>query len=219
MPYASTYQPRRAGPATLGMVIALHGGAIAALMMAKMEMPPPIFYPPTTAVFVPEPVEPPPVPPDPVEAEVPAPRSSAIERVPAKVRVERDMALPRLPGLPEIPRPLPDPGIGAGAIVPKPIPMAEPVRVEATIDSRSVLLPPYPASEERAGVEGIVRVRITIGADGRVKAVERLAAVSDALFRSTERHALRAWRFKPATLDGRPVESTRVMTVKFVLRG
>jgi protein TonB len=58
---------------------------------------------------------------------------------------------------------------------------------------------------------------VLIGADGRVKAVEKLRATSDAFFRATEQQALRHWRFKPATVDGRPVEARKVMTVHFQL--
>ena len=90
-----------------------------------------------------------------------------------------------------------------------------PVRVEAQFDPRFAadLQPPYPPSEEAAQREGRVRIRLTIGADGRVKAVQRLSATSDAFWRATERHALSRWRFRPATVDGRPVESSKVMNL------
>lgn len=81
----------------------------------------------------------------------------------------------------------------------------------------SELQPPYPASEQRAENEGSVTVRILIGTDGRVKSVEKVRGASDAFFRATEQQALRHWRFKPATVDGRPVESRKVMTVHFRL--
>jgi protein TonB len=58
-------------------------------------------------------------------------------------------------------------------------------------------------------------VRVTIGADGRVKAVQMVSATSDAFWRATQQHALARWRFRPATLDGRPVESTKLMNVYF----
>ena len=51
--------------------------------------------------------------------------------------------------------------------------------------------------------------------NGRVTAVERLSATSDAFWRATQRQALSRWRFRPATLDGRPVEGIKVMTVTF----
>jgi protein TonB len=65
----------------------------------------------------------------------------------------------------------------------------------------------------------MVTVRIVIGADGRVKQVEKLKATSDAFFRATEQQALRHWRYKPATLDGKPVESRTTVTVRFRLDG
>ena len=106
-----------------------------------------------------------------------------------------------------------DPGFGEEAV---PLP-PEPVRIAARIDPRSELQPPYPASEERAANEGSVKVRLLVGADGRVKAVEQLSATSDAFWRATEKQALRHWRFKPATVDGKPVESRLVLTVHFQL--
>jgi len=48
-----------------------------------------------------------------------------------------------------------------------------------------------------------------------VTAVQRLSATSDAFWRVTERQALSRWRFRPATVDGRPVETSREMTVTF----
>ncbi len=42
-----------------------------------------------------------------------------------------------------------------------------------------------------------------------------MRATSDAFFQATLRHALRNWRFKPATVDGRAIESSKVMTVRF----
>ena len=62
---------------------------------------------------------------------------------------------------------------------------------------------------------GTVRIRVTIGTDGRVRAAERVSATSDAFWAAAERQALTRWRFRPATVDGRPIESTRTMTIHF----
>ncbi len=91
------------------------------------------------------------------------------------------------------------------------------MRTEAQIDGRSRLQPAYPPAEERAAVEGSVTVIVTIGTDGRVKDVEKVRAASDAFYRATEQQALRHWRFKPAMVDGKPVESRKTMTVHFRL--
>jgi protein TonB len=79
------------------------------------------------------------------------------------------------------------------------------------------LKPPYPASQQRLGAEGVVTLRVLIGADGRVKSAEKLRATNDDFYQATLRHVLRNWRFKPATLDGRPIESSKVMTLHFEL--
>jgi protein TonB len=109
--------------------------------------------------------------------------------------------------------------LAGGETIPPPriAPPPPPVRTEPEFDPRYAgdLQPPYPPAEERAQREGSVRVRLTIGADGRVRAVQRLAASSEAFWIATERHAKSRWRFRPATLDGRPVESSKVMTVFF----
>jgi protein TonB len=93
----------------------------------------------------------------------------------------------------------------------------DPVRIAAQVDPnyRDALQPPYPRAMEQAGRNGSVRVRITIGTDGRVTAIEQLSATDDAFWRVTERQARTRWRFRPATLDGRPVVSTMLMTVTF----
>ena len=64
-----------------------------------------------------------------------------------------------------------------------------------------------------------MRVRVLIGADGRVKEIVRLSATSDAFWEATRRRALARWRFRPATEDGRPVESSMTLTVNFELTG
>jgi periplasmic protein TonB len=107
-------------------------------------------------------------------------------------------------------------GTGDTVLPPPPPP---PFRRAAEFDPRYArsLQPPYPAIERRAEREGTVRVRVTIGPDGRVTAVQRLEATTDAFWRVTELQALRHWRFRPATLDGRPVEDSKVLTLNFRL--
>jgi len=77
--------------------------------------------------------------------------------------------------------------------------------------------PEYPSSELRAQRDGQVRVKILIGVDGRVKAVEQVSATSTAFFEVTKRQALGKWRFKPASRGGVPEESWKVMNVRFEL--
>lgn len=96
---------------------------------------------------------------------------------------------------------------------------APPVVVAPTADPRYAddFQPLYPAEERRLGHEGVVKVRVLVGADGRVKAIEPVSAPNAAFFEATQRQALRKWRFRPGTRDGVPVDSWHVMRVKFLL--
>jgi protein TonB len=207
--------PKPANGASLAVVILLHGAALTALALSKMEyvrLTPPILEGYNVPINDPPPDQP-------VEKATEAPRiKSVVTAVPPKVKT--DVTTDPLTAEPLVePQPFdPFPGqaikIEKPADPPKPLP---PVRVEAKIDPRSELQPPYPPSEERAGNEGSVTVRLLVGADGRVKAVEKVRAASDAFWRATERHALRSWRFTPARVDGKPVESWTTITCHFRL--
>jgi len=215
MTEAGFYQPGHRSPTALTIVILLHGAALTALALAKMDMPMPEGPVTTVVDFIK--IKPPPeeIPPEPVEVQTPHVN-----------RVTREVPIPLPPKPPEqrvttrtidtgttFVRPRPP------EAEPQPEPEArpEPVRRAARIDPRSELKPPYPASEQRAGTEGSVTVKVLIGADGRVKAAEKVRATNDAFFQATLRHALRNWRFRPATIDGRPIESSKVMTLHFKL--
>jgi protein TonB len=100
-----------------------------------------------------------------------------------------------------------------------PVVVAKPVIVDAFVESRyqSLLQPPYPPEEQRAGNSGRVVLRVLVGTDGRVKQVEKVSAASDAFFAAAQRQALGKWRFKPATKDGVPIEQWQTMSLRFVL--
>lgn len=108
-------------------------------------------------------------------------------------------------------------GTGAGTI-PTP-PVHVPVELGAQLDSRYAdsFQPDYPFGERQAEHEGRVVVRVLIGVDGRVKAVEQVSAASRSFFEETRKRALAKWRFKPATRDGIPVEAWKEVGVSFHL--
>jgi len=92
-----------------------------------------------------------------------------------------------------------------------------PPLIPADIDPRYAddFQPPYPAVELRAEMEGVITVRVQIGADGRVKSIEPVGKGSPGFFDATRRQALSRWRFKPATRGGVAIESWKTMTVRF----
>jgi protein TonB len=224
-------EQRTARPLSLGAVILLHGAAIAAVLLVKgpqwihlvdnptdvvnveLEPPPPLDIPPppptdkvspqvpTKSVMdVPKRVIPTPVPNNPISGDsTVVPPGPAIGNNPEPSNAARPVE--RLVEVP--PRP----------------PIRNPVRTEAQFDPRfaGALQPPYPAAEQRNEREGSVRVRVTIAPDGRVAAVDKVSATSDAFWQVTQRQALSRWRFKPATVDGDPVQSSKVLTVFFRL--
>ncbi|HEY0627305.1 MAG TPA: TonB family protein [Allosphingosinicella sp.] len=222
MPEAGFLEKKPISPTGVVLVVGMHAALITALAMSKMDMPAmPEFIPlPTTNI---------PIPPDPQP--IPDPPKQTEE---VRPKTQIDYVKPIVPPLPSPtptviptpqpnvqyfdPRPAGDAKSDAKPAIDPPKPAPPAVRVDAEMLRSSELQPPYPASEERAGNEGRVSIRVTIGANGRVTAAEKVSATSDAFYRATERHALRAWRFKPATVDGKPVESRKVLTVHFRLQ-
>lgn len=214
MPEGGFFTQSRQSPTSLAIVILLHGTAITALALSKMEVVRPLF--PRTDVFlIPNTSDP---KPEPVEAHDPPKHASIIKAVQPVVQTQSEATVTTRP-MDEV-APF-DPG-PADDVAPHPEPIIippPPVRTSARIDSDSPLQPPYPLAEQRAGREGSVTVELLVGPDGRVREVTKLRAASDAFWRATERQALRYWRFRPATQDGRPVESRTVITVTFQMGG
>jgi protein TonB len=212
-------------PGAAATVILLHGAALAALLLAKNpEVARRVFTPiDVFDVHVPPPPPPPPRTPDRPKEEV-THWDVPLRQPP----IDSPITLPPTPPSPPpdfgsrpserdvagtLYRPPPQPPVRDD---PPPPPPREVVRTEATMTSGD-LQPPYPTSEQRLEREGRVVIRVTIGADGRVKAAQKVSATSDAFYTATERHARSRWRFRPATVDGRPVEATKTLTVVFRL--
>lgn len=203
----------RVRPGSLGVALAINGGVVAALLLASPVIDPPRERPPLVIETIPvDPVTPDPVPPRPE-----TPRTAQRQERP-------DTTQP-------LPFPLPDPGqtvrddpmpteykadpgpLAGPGVEPPVLPF-----VAASVDPRYAgdFQPDYPDTARDAGREGVVRIRVLIGIDGRVVKVERIAG-EDVFWRAASRHALARWRFTPATRGAVPEESWRVMTVRFRL--
>jgi len=78
--------------------------------------------------------------------------------------------------------------------------------------------PQYPVLSRRLREEGSVRLRLTIGTDGRVINAEVLESSGAArLDDAATAWVLRRWRYEPATVGGQPVEATTEATLTFRL--
>lgn len=223
---------RRAHPLLLTTVVAAHALALGALMMARMEAGPVHPEPPIKIIDLlpakppPDPIKPPPrddqvappqaptdftSPPPRIPMPGPGPSAEPLDVLtPPRALPPGDEFVLGPPTAPPVPEPLP----------PAPVPVPDPVRTQAELDNRyaDAFQPPYPDSLLRNGKAGAAVVRVLIGTNGRVKAVEPVRADDPAFLRATERQARGRWRFKPATLDGKPIESWKRITVSFELR-
>lgn len=106
---------------------------------------------------------------------------------------------------------------GDGTLFKDPPLLVEPVIKVASINPRyrGEFQPDYPPGLIRQKIEGSVTLRVLIGVDGRVKAAEPVRFDDEDLLKVTSAHALRKWRFVPASRDGVAFESWREMTVRF----
>jgi protein TonB len=78
--------------------------------------------------------------------------------------------------------------------------------------------PAYPERARRAGVAGVVGVRIVLAADGSVRQVELTASSGSRLLDEAALEAARTSTFEPATRNRARVESEAVANYRFELR-
>jgi protein TonB len=213
----SGYRGSGGSPVGIGATIAVHALVAGAFLL----MPKEVIAPYVPQIFIGNqiPLDPPPPPepqPQPPESKLP-------------VRVKTDPAPGKTDSVVKVPDSgakdllgSGDTGEGSGGneiILPPINPPYEPVLVEPKIDPKALAAfqPDYPGSMIRQGLEGSVTVCVTINVDGRVTDIARISATDEAFWIATQRHALRKWRFRPATRDGVAVASSKVLTVHFKL--
>jgi protein TonB len=77
--------------------------------------------------------------------------------------------------------------------------------------------PIYPEAARRARIQGVVVLECIIGKDGTVQQVKVLRGLPLGLTEAAE-DAVNKWKFKPSTLNGKPVEVLYILTVRFNLQ-
>ena len=82
---------------------------------------------------------------------------------------------------------------------------------------RMVSQPSYPSAARDAGVEGLVRVEVSVSADGSVTGARVLAGLGHGLDEAALEAARRA-SFEPGTRCGKPVAATAVLPFRFNLK-
>jgi protein TonB len=171
-------------PHAMLLIIVAHLSVIAAVMSARMDLPPRIFDPPiiVTPIPLPEPT-PPQTNPRPHDSRTTADRTQVI--VP--------MSQPNNDGLDTTPDPLPLPG--NDAIGPRfdPVPTAVPVRAGPRFATPPAdVRPPYPPSKIQSQQEAVLRLKLSIDLRGRVVAVEPVGKADPAFLAAARRHLIAA---------------------------
>jgi protein TonB len=80
-----------------------------------------------------------------------------------------------------------------------------------------VIEPDYPPQCRRLGIEGNVRVKVLVGADGRPRDVVIDSSSGDPRLDEAALVAMRQWRFEPARSDGKAVQARLVVPIRFEL--
>lgn len=82
-------------------------------------------------------------------------------------------------------------------------------------DARPIIrVPPrYPIEASREGIEGWVQLEFTIDSSGTVKDVKVTDSEPKRVFDTEAKRALRKWKYKPQTVDGRATELPNMQVV------
>jgi len=211
------FAERKPSPNAMLAIIAAHVALAAVVMSAKMELPPRTTFTRTVIDFIPLPKEP---PPKPIETKLPQPPRP----IPVPTQRQPDQTQPTPPTWD--PTPLPrDPDVSPGPspgpqidVRPNPIPLPGPTGARL-LTPPSELKPPYPPSKLVTEEEAVLKLRLTIDANGRVIAVDPVGSADRVFLEAARRHLMAHWRYKPATEGGHAVSASTVITLEFRLDG
>lgn len=89
--------------------------------------------------------------------------------------------------------------------------------VYAKLKPVDVIPPVYPPQCLRMGIEGVVRVRVLVGEDGRPLEVSVARSSEDDALDRSALQAVRQWRFQPARRDGEPIRAWAIVPIEFKL--
>ncbi|MDX9835503.1 MAG: TonB family protein [Desulfobulbus sp.] len=112
------------------------------------------------------------------------------------------------------------PSAGAGGRNPKgrgghPVPAGS---LDGPLQALSRQQPGYPPAARQQNIEGWIRVQYVVNERGSVGPVKVLAAEPEGFFEQSVLRTVRAWRFRPGTVDGVIVQALVEQTISFRLR-
>lgn len=128
---------------------------------------------------------------------------------------KQEPAQQETPAAPPTVRPQNDPSLRAEDSTRQPTQ----IRVAGAVQQRNLLEkqpPVYPPEAKQAHIQGLVRLNVTIGRDGRVQNIELESG--HPLLAEAAIDAVRQWVYRPTLLNGEPIEVLSQVDVNFTLR-
>lgn len=116
---------------------------------------------------------------------------------------------------PPLPPPPPPPPPVEDVKVPDPISEVDTSFVAARALSNNTV-PAYPESARKKGAESVIKLKVRISAAGEVTEVTLLSGEEP--FAAVAIAAVKSWRYQPATDNGTPVASTKIVSIPFRLQ-
>lgn len=150
------------------------------------------------------------LPPEPVEQKDPP-------KIPNTIKENKsvnDLQTPTPLNL-NMPSLLGDMGVASGA--PKVLSAMKTPKMDSVLTPMVQIKPIYPSREKRMGVEGYVKVKLDVDATGYVVGVKILESKPKGAFDKSVIRAVKKWKFRPKTVDGKAVAQSGELTLNFKL--
>ena len=113
------------------------------------------------------------------------------------------------------------PSVGKGIKVSQGKPqMLGPVKMskmDSELTPMMQIRPIYPSRARMMGTEGHVTVRLEVNEAGEVTKITILKSTPKGVFNNTVKRAVKRWKFRPKTINGKPVTQSGVLTINFSL--
>ncbi|WP_294394112.1 energy transducer TonB [uncultured Sphingomonas sp.] len=200
--------------AAIAGIAAAHVALLAGLVLFDV-LPIPTHAKPLRIELVPVEIAPPPPPP----ASSPQPQRVAATPIVAPPAIVQVPTPPSPVEVSPAPLPVAPTVVHAAAPGPETAPSPTPPPMEIGTLSAMPGNPPlkYPAAARMRRQEGVVRLRLLVGTDGRVADISLAQSSGSDLLDKAAMEVVRRWRFHPPTRDGAAVEGVGIFPATFKL--
>jgi protein TonB len=203
-------RPDRIG---LGVTLALHALAAAALLSYEPARKALLAAAPIMVELIVPPKVEPPKPQPPTELPKPRPVAKPVER---PIELPPVITAPAEAPSPVVAPPPPPPVVAAAAPQAPPAPLTQPIFNADYLDNPA---PAYPPLSRRLREEGRVILRVLVNIRGTADEVQVRTPSGSARLDEAARETVRGWRFVPAKRGAEPVAAWVLIPISFRLEG